>query len=100
MLYYLLAGIFVLAEAVYMGVKRRRAYYFFRLFGRVYGSLDFFHTKVLVAPGKLGFYYKGIVPKGIKKYSFFKPYIGEGQFVFPSRTPVMENSTHCAILTQ
>lgn len=68
-LYYLLAGIFLLTEVVCMGVKRRRAYYFFRLFGRVYGSLDFFHTKVLVAPGKLGFYYKGRVPKGIKKYS-------------------------------
>lgn len=69
MLYYLLAGIFVLAEIVYMGVKKWRVYYFFRLFGREYGSLDFFHTKVLVAPGKLGFYYKGRVPKGIKKYS-------------------------------
>ena len=53
-LYYLLAGIFALAEVAYMGVKRRRVYYFFRLFGREYGSLDFFHTKVLVAPGKLG----------------------------------------------
>lgn len=69
MLYYLLASIFLLTEVVYMGVKRRRAYYFFRLFGRVYGSLDFFHTKVLVAPKKLGFYYKGRVPKDIKKYS-------------------------------
>ena len=58
-----------MANVVYIGVKRQRAYYFFRLFGRVYGSMDFFHTKVLVAPEKLGFYYKGRVPKNIKKYS-------------------------------
>lgn len=69
LLYYLLAGIFVLANVVYIGVKRQRAYYFFRLFGRAYGSLDFFHAKVFVAPKKLGFYYKGRVPKDIKKYS-------------------------------